>query len=113
MKVVYIAGPYRGLSAWDVAANVRIAERLALDVWSLGVAVICPHANTANFDRTLPDKVFLDGDLELLARSDALITTVRWRESEGAKAEVAFAKARGIPVFHRPVDLKKWLTAQA
>lgn len=104
MKVIYIAGPYRGPSAWAIAENIRHAERLALKVWLLGAAAICPHANTAHFQDAAPDAVWLDGDLEILTRCDALLTTADWARSTGAKAEVLFALDHGIPVYHEADD---------
>lgn len=100
MKVVYIAGKFRGPSHWAIHENIRAAERVALAVWSLGAAALCPHLNTIHFQDALPDHVWLDGDLALLSKCDALLTVDNWRESTGATAEVAFAHERGLPVFH-------------
>lgn len=129
MKVIYVAGPFRSRHAYGVHCNIAHAEALALKVWALNVparqlarldrsgeadvtkrvAVICPHANTAHFDGTLPDAVWLEGDLELLRRSDAVIVTENWRESTGAVAEVRAANALGIPVFDAVGELERWL----
>ena len=49
MKLVYIAGPFRGSSAWDIEENIRVAERAALEVWKMGAAALCPHTNTRFF----------------------------------------------------------------
>jgi nucleoside 2-deoxyribosyltransferase len=109
MHVVYIAGPFRGKDHFVIAEHIRKAERLALAVWNLGAAALCPHANTAHFQDAAPDHVWLEGDLELLRRCDALITTDDWMRSTGATAEVAFAQAQGIPVFHSIDALAEWL----
>lgn len=109
MKVVYIAGPFRGKSHWDVAQNIRRAEALALEVWRLGAAAICPHLNTAHFQDAAPDKVWLEGDLEILRRCDAIILTDNWRSSSGAVAEVQLARTLNLPVLYHPHDLRDWL----
>jgi nucleoside 2-deoxyribosyltransferase len=109
MKVIYTAGPFRGKDHFVIAENIRKAERLALAVWNLGAAALCPHANTAHFQDAAPDQVWLDGDLELLRRCDAMITTDDWLRSTGAKAEVEYAHAHGIPVFHSIDGLAEWL----
>ena len=109
MKVIYIAGPFRGPNAWEIEQNIRRAETLALEVWKLGAAAICPHANTRFFQNAAPDKVWLDGDLEILKRCDAILMTDDWEKSEGAKAEYTFAKKNGIPVFYSVEFLKIWL----
>lgn len=100
MKVVYIAGPFRGPNAWEIEQNIRQAETLALKVWLAGGACICPHANTRYFQGTGPDSIWLEGDLEILRRCDAVLTTADWARSSGARAEVELASSLNIPVFH-------------
>lgn len=100
MKVVYVAGPFRGANAWEIEENIRRAERLALEVWKMGFAVICPHANTRFFQGAAPDKVWLDGDIELLRRSDIILMTEDWDRSSGARAERAYAYEHRIPVVY-------------
>jgi hypothetical protein len=108
---VYIAGPFRGPSAWDIEENIRRAERLALEVWRMGAAALCPHTNTRFFQGAADDAVWLAGDLELLARCDAVLMTHDWERSTGAKAEEAHAKALGLPVFYGAGYLRDWLEA--
>ena len=109
MKVVYVAGPFRGVNHWEIAENIRNAERLALQVWRLGAAAICPHANTAHFQNAAPDEVWLAGDLAILQRCDALIATDDWYRSVGAIAELKYANSHHIPVFFNIESLAKWL----
>lgn len=109
MRVVYVAGKFRGPNHWAIAENIRAAEKVALEVWRMGAAALCPHANTAHFQDAAPDHVWLEGDLELLNRCDALVTVDNWKDSTGAKAEVAHATDRGIPVFHCLGGLAAWL----
>ena len=114
MKLVYIAGPFRAANHWEVEQNIRRAEALALDVWRMGVAVICPHTNTRFFDGAAEDRVWLDGDLEILRRCDAVVTTPDWHRSAGARAEVDLARTLGIKVFDTswgpldPYEFKRW-----
>lgn len=109
MKLVYVAGPFRGKSAWDIECNIRRAEELALEVWRLGAAALCPHCNTRFFQNAAPDEVWLKGDLEILRRCDAVVLTPDWRKSSGARAEVEEALVLDIPVFDDLEDLKAWL----
>lgn len=113
MRVIYIAGRFRGPSHWAIHENIRAAERVAFDVWALGAAALCPHLNTIHFQDALPDDVWLAGDLALLGRCDALMTVDNWRESQGARAEVAYAHAHGIPVFHALPALADWLATES
>jgi len=107
MKVVYIAGPFRGPNSWEVEENIRRAERLALEAWRAGFAVICPHANTRFFNGAANDSVWLEGDLEILRRCDAVILTYDWERSSGAKKEKQFAEELKIPVFYSVADAVK------
>jgi hypothetical protein len=117
VKVIYIAGPFRATNPdgspdmFRVQQHVMAAMDLALEVWRMGAVALCPHANTMFFTgaAALADSVWLEGDLELLRRCDALITTRNWQDSKGATAEVAFAREYGLWVFHDLVQLKYWI----
>ena len=99
LKVAYIAGPYRASTPFQIQRNIREAAEIALKYWKLGYAVICPHTNTALFDGEAPDNVWLEGDLELIRRSDVIVMTPRWRDSSGARAEYESAVSLGIDVY--------------
>lgn len=76
MKVIYVAGKYKANIEWGLVENIRHAERIALELWRQGWAVICPHKNTAHFGGSLrgynTEREWLDGDLEILRRCDAI-----------------------------------------
>ena len=112
MTIVYIAGPYRGPNSWAVEQNIRRAEELALEVWRLGAAALCPHCNTRFFQGAAPDALWLAGDLAMLQRCDAVLFTKNWRESSGAVAEHDKAVAWGVPVFFNLTTLRAWLLNQ-
>jgi hypothetical protein len=109
LPVVYIAGPYRAATAWRVLANVRAAQEAALRVWKIGAVALCPHSNTGLFDGECPDEVWLDGDLELLRRCDAVLLMERWEDSAGARAERDLALRIGLPVFEVLGPLMQWV----
>lgn len=118
MKLIYIAGPFRASSSYvpghqdmfKVQENIMAAMKLGLDVARLdGAFPVIPHANTMFFTNAALDKVWLDGDLEMLRRCDAILMTSDWERSSGARAEEAFAKEHGIPVFYELATLKGWL----
>jgi hypothetical protein len=110
MKVVYIVGPYRANREYHVMQNIRRAEDLAIQVWRSGAACICPHKNTAFFGGAADDSVWLEGDLEIMRRCDALLCTADWQASEGATGEVRLARSLGIPVFETFEELRSWLS---
>lgn len=111
MKVVYVAGPFRGPDSWAIENNIRRAEALALEAWKLGAAVICPHTNTRFFQGAAPDHIWLDGDLAILEKCDAILLTPDWEQSSGARAECDHAKAHQIPVLFSITELAEWLNA--
>lgn len=121
MQVVYIAGPFRAKSkyvdghqdAWEVQQNVMRAMALSLEVWRAGAAAVCPHANSMFFTAAAVDDVWLDGDLAILAKCDAMIMTPDWERSSGARAEHAFAKDLGLPIFYDVPTLKAWCDARS
>ena len=98
--LVYVAGPYRG----NVDKNIQQAREIAIELWEAGHVAICPHLNTANFEKdcVVADQIYLYGDLMILARCDAMVLTPDWMDSEGARNEVVFAKERGIPYYVYP-----------
>ena len=109
MKVIYIAGKYRGATAWEVEQNIRAAEDVAARVWAAGLVALCPHANARHMEGVTSDENFLAGTLELMRRCDAVVLVTNWRDSEGARAEVAEAERLGIPVFgHDDLDPVFW-----
>jgi predicted mannosyl-3-phosphoglycerate phosphatase (HAD superfamily) len=87
MKVIYVAGPFRADTSWEMEQNVRRAEEVALELWKLGAAVICPHSNTRFYQGEADDQVWLDGDIEILKRCDAVYMLPDWTESVGASEE--------------------------
>jgi len=85
MQVVYISGAYRGNKKPDtIFENIYKARLAAKKYWSRGYAVICPHMNTAFMDGACEDNIWIDGDLELLKRSDIIVMLPTWEKSEGA-----------------------------
>lgn len=100
MLLAYVAGPYRAATPEQVRANVEAAKQVASTLWAQGIAAICPHANTEFMDGQLPDRTFLDGDMEMLCRCDLLVlVTPHYECSAGTRMEVALAGEEGIPVF--------------
>ena len=105
--VVYVAGPYspRGFwQRWPLSTIVRCfhvlrAAKISTHLWRLGYAVICPHANTyfsAMFAPDLPQSYWLDGDLSILERCDALMYL---GSSPGADIELSIAKQCGLIIW--------------
>ena len=97
MKVIYVAGKYRAQTEWELVENIRLAELAARRLWEEGWSVICPHKNTAHFGGLFEDEdkdyqTWIEGDLELLRRSDAIYLLRNWQTSNGAKRELELAQ---------------------
>lgn len=107
MKLVFISGPYRSDTEYGVHKNIQNAEAVALRVWQLGHVAFCPHKNTAYFGGIAPDSLWLEGDLEVLRRCDALCLVPGWETSSGARAEFALAIELGLPIYETPEDMAK------
>ncbi len=102
MKLVYVAGPYRGNNNWEIEQNIRRAEEVALELWAMGIAVICPHTNTRFYQGVLDDEVWAEGDLEMIRRCDGVVFLPTWANSEGATHEREFATNLGKTIFDWP-----------
>lgn len=101
MRLIYIAGPMESGSPhhWCIEQNCRIAEEIGLEVDRLGGYGIVPHLLTRNFIDVLPREFWLQADMELISRCDAMVVSPLWRRSEGAVQERAYAIYRKLPVF--------------
>jgi len=96
--VAYVAGPYRAETVNGIVENIQRVRSVALELWRMGYVVICPHLNSALMDGAV-DKVFLEGGLELVRRSDVVVLVGDWRESEGTLAEVELALKLDMLVY--------------
>jgi len=104
MKLAYISGPYRAETPHGIVENIRNAEAVAIELWRMGYAVICPHKNTALLDGACDDDVWLEGDLEMLRRCDVVVVLPKWVESEGTMDEIEEAMLNDIPRRYWPDD---------
>lgn len=101
MTLIYIAGPY---TVGDTARNIKFAAEIAMECWMKGYAVICPHTNTANFEKMslLDYDTVMRGCLRMIDGVDAVVLIPGWTKSRGAKVEKKYALKNKIPVFIWP-----------
>jgi len=111
MRKVYVAGSFRGDNAWEVAENIRAAERLGLEVCRMGAVAVIPHTMYGNFDGALPDEFFIRATLEIQKDCHATIFLPNWRKSEGSVGEHKASLDQGKPVFehYQLSSLRDWL----
>lgn len=112
-KVVYLAGPYRPYTDdsgrfHSIAQNVREAGNFGIELWRQGFVALVPHTLTYlnpakqrndGSIKGIPAEAFMEGELELIRRSDLVVMLPEWKYSRGAIAERAFAESVGKPVF--------------
>lgn len=98
----YIAGPMRGYPLYNFPAFDEYAIRLR----SFGYDVVSPAEmdREAGFDERvpLPEGFIKDAivrDVEALADCDAIAMLPGWRDSDGAKIELAIARLLGLKVY--------------
>lgn len=109
MKVIYIAGPFRAQTPWQVERNIRRAEEIAFWIASLGVVPQCPHTMYRYFDKSLTDEFWLAAALELAMRSDACFLVPGWTGSDGSRNERDYFVSAHKPIFEKPEALVQWL----
>ena len=104
--VIYLATPIRPKNGKTVDENVQYAKQLALELWKEGYTVICPAANSdlpiSLAEKELEADRWLKGDLEILARCDAVVVSPGWELSDGVKGEIGYAGMCHVPVFLYP-----------
>lgn len=115
LPLIYIAGPFRGPTPWDVEQNIRRAEVVGLQIAACGGYPVIPHSMTRYFDKQLTDQFWLDGTMALLVRCDAIFLCRQWQRSTGATAEAERVR-NVLPVFHEDLEgwpdlLSRWIAA--
>ena len=98
--LIYIAGPYSG----DVENNIAKAEKVSIELIRNGWYVFTPHKNTAGYEQyedrdKISVQTWIDMDLDMLERCDALYVMREWRTSIGTCGEISFAGKVDIPIF--------------
>ncbi len=103
-RVVYIAGPFRARTSWEVEQRVRKAEEMSVLLWQAGVINLCPHT-MGRFTNGSFDENILAGMLELASRCDGIVMLPNWFNSVGSQAEHALMEKLDKKIFYSPVNL--------
>lgn len=70
---IYIAGPFRGETPWDIECNIRRAEDLGLRVARMGAVPVVPHSMYRYYQGSLPDAFWIEATLSLLHTCQAMV----------------------------------------
>ena len=98
-KLLFVSGAYTG----DVEKNIAKAEEVSIGLIRAGFHVVTPHKNIAGYEKyedgTLNKRTWMDMCFNILRRCDAIYVMDNWKNSEGAKEEIAYAKQLGILII--------------
>jgi len=102
MYLVYIAGPYRADTFWEIEQNIQKAKLYAARVikdYNGEYYPVIPHSNTGHFGGLKDEKYFLEGTMEQLKRCDAIVLIPGWDKSKGSIAEFKYALDNDMPIL--------------
>lgn len=108
--LAYVAGKFSGNERAEVERNIRAAEAVGIELARAGFVPVVPHSNTSapEYEDVQPYNFWIKATLELMRRCDIVVCVDNWRDSSGAKAEVAEQMRLGKPVFLSVADAIKW-----
>ena len=100
MTLIYIIGAYSG----DVEHNIIDAEKVSIDLIRQGHHVFTPHKNTAGYEKyedgIITYQTWIDMDLDILSRCDAVFVMKNSERSKGSKIEIQKAMELGLPIIY-------------
>lgn len=94
--LVFLSGKYSG----NIEDNIKTARKYSIDLWEQGYVVLCPHLNTAHFEKDCKCKYedYIEGDLEMMKRCDIIAFMPDWNKSKGAVIEYEYAIKLGMEI---------------
>lgn len=102
-KLLFVSGAYTG----DVEKNIAKAEEVSIGLIRAGFHVVTPHKNIAGYEKyedgTLNKRTWMDMCFNILKRCDAVYVMDNWKNSEGAKEEIAYAEKLGMIVLYEEI----------
>lgn len=107
MKSYYIASKYRSKSIAEIKQNCDLAWNVAKKYWGIDKTAFCPVMNSYLMDSVSGEElwtgkdaeIFMEGDMYWLEKSDAIVMCKGWEKSEGARAELEYAKKLGKEII--------------
>jgi len=88
MRVIYVAGPYRG----EIKYNVLKAAAVGKLLRQCGKAVIVPHMESLFFPESLTEDEWVEHGIDLLHCVDTVVLVPEWYDSPGTRNEIDYAK---------------------
>lgn len=118
MKVIFLAGPFRGDGTNEAQKKNIEAARKFVDIFiNNDIPYYSPHMNIdcELIGREYDASIFsMELNREMLDRSDALAVLPNWENSKGTIGEINYAEEKGFKIFYLDKDnfleeIKNWL----
>lgn len=103
--VIYIAGPYTSDTRSGIDNNIEHAKKAALELSANGWAPITPHLNLYHFEDyeicgLFDYTTWMDIDVSILMRCDAIFMLKGWEHSKGSTHEHALAEQQELKIYY-------------
>ncbi len=110
MRLLYIAGPWRGETHREVELNINTAHTVGKVAAKRGWFPVMSHIEAANLGHISPDSLgddnfYLQGAIELMLRCDAVLLCPGWEDTNEIPSLVDIAERASLPVYHSTCDL--------
>lgn len=107
---VYIAGKYSADNPEDIAANIKKARDVMVELIRRDYIPICPHTMLAYVceDYGMDYYTIMNVCLSLMNFSDCVLLLDNWSESHGANLEFSEARKNNKPIFHSIEELDEY-----
>lgn len=108
--VVYVSGKMTAKDKQEEKNNILIALSVAAKLWNIGFTALCPHTNAPQPINGCGCRYeeYIEGDLELLSRCDAIFMLYGWEQSVGATLEHQEAEKLSLPIFYEIESLMRY-----
>jgi hypothetical protein len=105
-KLIYVSGKYTSEKGDldETRKYIEVATKASIKLFKKGWNVFTPHKNNGEYEfrkdsKDLTYDFWIDIDLDILKRCDAIFMLKNWRNSKGALIEINKAKEWGIKIY--------------
>ena len=94
--IIYVSGKYTG----DTEENIFKAQNVASKLFEAGHTPVIPHSMYGGMERYgISYDTFMEADIRLMVRCDAILMMDEWQQSDGAKRERQIAMLVGMDIL--------------
>lgn len=105
-KVIYVSGPMRAPTFWDVQQNCmhlkEVGFKLIKEGWNAIVPIWFGYFLTEEDWRNIEyfEDLIVGSDCEVVKRCNAIYMCKGWKNSRGAMKELKIAKEMGLEIYY-------------